>query len=239
MASHNQGRKMKNGIVYIAFVKIKRKKVERMKELQVSVTSVKQMHPKLHITLFTDKDPKIPGIDNVKIVNIDMARVKHKYLYHSPYQNTLYLDCDTKVVGPILESFRLMERFDIAAVQDHMRKDERKSKQYPDYAKIPDGFSEFGGGVLMFRKSPEVKNFFRVWQKNFDIWYKLTGEVRDQPCLRVSMWECSNLKIYVLPPEFNIRFKKYDNIVPRILHEHNIWRRTHEPRRINKQLRKT
>ena len=230
---------MKNGIVYIAFIKIHKKKVERMRELQVSVSSVKKMHPKLHITLFTDNDPKIKGIDNVEIVRIDSIRMKHKLLYNSPYQNTLYLDCDTKIVGPILESFRLMERFDIAAVQDHMRKDERKSKQYPDYAKIPDGFSEFGGGVMMFRKSPETENFFKVWQKNFDKWYKLTNEVRDQPCLRVSMWECSDLKLYVLPPEFNIRFKNYHNITPRILHEHNIWRRKHGPGRINQQLFKT
>jgi hypothetical protein len=230
---------MKNGIVYIAFVKIKRKKVERMRELKVSVNSVKQMHPKLDITLFTDKDPKIRGINNVKIIDVDSARIKHKHLYDSPYQNTLYLDCDTKIVGPIIESFRLMERFDIAAAFDHMRKDPKKSAKYPDYASIPDGFSEFGGGVLLFRKCPEVKNFFKVWSTNVDKWYKLTGILQDQPGLRVSVWQCSDLKVYVLPPEFNIRFKNYDNITSRILHEHNIWRRNHGPGRINQQLRKT
>jgi len=216
---------MKNGIVYITFIKIKRKKVDRIRELRHSVNSIRKVHPKLSITLFTDNDPKIKDINNVKIIPVDSSRIKHKYLYDSPYDNTLYMDCDTRVVGPIKESFRIMERFDLAATHDLIRKDLKKSIKYPDYAKIPDGFSEFGGGVFMFRKSPEVENFFKTWQKNFDIWYKLTGEIRDQPSLRVSVWECSNLKFYVLPPEFNIRSKNYHNIQPRIKHEHNMWRK--------------
>lgn len=216
---------MKNGIVFITFIRAKRKKVDRIRELRFSVRSIKKIHPNLSITLFTDQDPKINGIDNVKIVNVDSVRIKHKYLYESPYDNTLYMDCDTVVVGSIRECFRIMERFDIAATHDLIRKDPKKSVKYPDYAKIPDGFSEFGGGVLLFRKSPEVKKFFETWRKNFDIWYKLTGEIRDQPSLRVSIWQCSDLKFYVLPPEFNLRTKKYDNIIPRIKHEHNIWRK--------------
>ena len=147
------------------------------------------------------------------------------HLYNSPYENTLYLDCDTVILNPFEEAFRLMERFDIAIAFDHMRKDPKKAARYPDYAKIPDGFSEFGGGVFMFRKSPEVENFFKVWQKNYEVWHDLTGEIRDQPSLRVSIWECKDLKLYVLPPEFNIRTKNYHNIQDRILHEHNLFRK--------------
>lgn len=215
-----------NGVVFIAFIKAHRKKVDRWRELKTAVTSIKKIHPKLAVSLFTtDEVPLITGLDDIKKINIDSTRVKHKYLYESPYENTLYLDCDVKIVGPILESFRIMERFDLAATHDLIRKDPKKSIKYPDYAKIPDGFSEFGGGVLMFRKSPAVENFFKVWQKNFDKWFELTGEVRDQPALRVSIWECEDLKFYVLPPEFNKRFKKYDNIQDRIHHEHNLWRK--------------
>lgn len=214
---------MKNGIVYITFVR--NKKIDRIKELEYSVKSVKNTHHNLPITLFTDKDPKIKGIDNVIIINVDSERIKQKYLYSSPYDNTLYMDCDTAVVGPIEEFFSLMERFDLAATHDVMRKDFKKSAKYPDYANIPDGFSEFGGGVILFRKSPEVEMFFEVWRKNFNKWYELTKEVRDQPSFRVSIWQCVDLKFYVLPPEFNMRTKKYDNIVLRIRHEHSMWRK--------------
>lgn len=216
---------MNNGIVYIAFIRAKKSKVDRIKELELSTQSVKKFHPKLNITLFTDIDPQIKFIDQVKIIPVDSVRIKHKYLYTSPYDNTLYLDCDTKIVGPINEIFNILERFDIAATHDLIRKDDRKSVKYPDYAKIPDGFSEFGGGVLLFKKSDEVKNFFDLWNQNFEKWVELTGEIRDQPSLRVSIWECKDLQFYVLPPEFNIRSKKYDNIIPRIEHEHNLWRK--------------
>lgn len=216
---------MKNGVVYIAFIKIHRKKVNRIKELQHSVNSLKKQHPKIPITLFTDVDPKIKGIDDVKIITVDSTRLKQRYLYDSPYENTLYLDCDTRIVGPINESFRLMNRFDLAATHDLIRKDSKKSIKCSVYADIPDGFSEFGGGVLLFRKSLEVEKFFKVWRKYCDLWTERTGEFRDQPAMRTAIWKCSDLKFYVLPPEFNMRSKKYDNIQPRVHHEHNIWRR--------------
>jgi hypothetical protein len=224
---------MKNGVVYIAFIKIHKKKVDRIRELKTSVNSLKSHHPNISVTLFTDVDPKIKGIDNVKIITVDSIRLKQKYLYDSPYQNTLYLDCDTRIVGPIAEIFRLMERFDLAATHDLIRKDPKKSAIYKPYADIPDGFSEFGGGVFLFRKSPEVENFFKVWRRHCDLWAEKTGIVKDQPAMRVAIWKCPDLKFYVLPPEFNLRSKNYDNIKHRIHHEHNIWRKkSHGFRRI-------
>lgn len=213
---------MKSGIIYITFVK--NKKSNSIKELVCSVESVKKLHPELPITLFTDKDPNIKWIDDVKIITIDSERVKQKYLYDSPYDNTLYLDCDTVIEAPIEESFRLMERFDMAATHDIMRKDPKKAARWSKYAAVPDGFSEFGGGVVMFRKSPAVENFFGIWHKNFNEWCASTGLIKDQPSFMVSVWQCQDLKFYILPPEFNTRTKKYNNIKTRILHEHNLWR---------------
>lgn len=213
----------KNGVVYI--VSDLDNKADRFKELKHSVKSLKKMHPDLPVTLFTNKDPGIKAIDDVRIVKLKSVREKQNLLYDSPYNNTLYVDCDTDFVGPIKESFRLMERFDLAATHDLIRKDPKKSKKYPAYAKIPDGFPEFGGGVFLFRKSKEVEEFFSVWRSNFKDWYDLTGEVRDQPSFRVSVWQCKDLKFYVLPPEYNHRTKKYNNIQTRILHQHNLWRK--------------
>lgn len=214
---------MNNGVLYIAFVR--NKKANRMKELEYSIRSLKRIHPKLSTTLFTDKAPKISGFDNVVELDIESERVKQDLLYRSPYDNTLYIDCDTGIVGPIEESFGLMERFDVAATHDLMRKDENKSRVYPDYAAITDGFPEYAGGVIMFKKSPRVENFFDTWRKNYKIWLDLTGEVRDQPSFRVSLWQCKDLHIHTLPSEFNIRTKKYNNIVPRINHWHDMWRK--------------
>lgn len=215
-----------NGVVYITFKR--NPKAHRYKELKHSVKSLKRMHPNLSVTLITNHKPdfaKPPLIDCVSIQDIDSDRVKHYLLPKSPYLNTLYLDCDTEIVGPIIEIFDLMGRFDIAATHDHIRKDPKKSLKYPDYAKIPDGFPEYAGGVILFRKCDSVYNFFETWQKNYQKWLKLTGEVRDQPSFRVSLWQCGDLKIHTLPPEFNWRTKKKDNIIKRIDHRHDLWRK--------------
>ena len=119
----------------------------------------------------------------------------------------------------------LMDRFDIAATHDLMRKNPRHSGMWLEYSNVPDGFPEFAGGVILFKKSPVVEDFFKVWRKNFAAWYKLTGEVRDQPSFRVSLWQCKNLHVHTLPSEFNIRTKNYNNIIPRINHRHEMWRK--------------
>lgn len=213
----------KNGILYIAFKK--HHLVDHIKEVIHSAKSVKRLYPSLHITLFTDKDPNSEYFDKVETFPINSKRVKQHFLYRTPYKNTLYLDSDTEIVGPIIELFDLMERFDIAATHDLMRKDKKKSGVYSDYADIPDGFPEFAGGVILFKKTDVIRNFFKVWRKNYNKWYSFTKEERDQPSFRVSLWECFDLHIHTLPPEFNIRTKKYDNIVPRINHWHNMWRK--------------
>jgi hypothetical protein len=207
---------MKNGILYIAFGD------RFLKEFEYSVKTVKKIHPKLSISLFTDKPYENNYIDNVEIKNMNAARVKQQYLFDSPYDNTLYMDSDTGVVGNIEEIFGLMGRFDLAATHDLIRKHDKKSKVYPEYAQIPDGFPEYAGGIILFRKSKVVEHFFEVWRKNFKTWYNLTKEVRDQPSFRVSLWQCEDLHIHTLPPEFNIRSKKYHNIKPRIYHWHNM-----------------
>jgi hypothetical protein len=206
---------MKNGIVYIVF---RNKSTE---EFTTSIKLLKQTYPNIHVTLFTDKIEN-QYVDNRIIIEPRGKRIKQYHLEDSPYENTLYLDATSGVVGPIHEIFRLLERFDIACVQDLIRKHDVKSAKYPDYAKIPDGFPEYSGGIILFKKSKPVINFFKLWRENFQRWYELTGEDRDQPSLRVSLWQCDDLKIHTLPPEYSIRDKKYHNISPRIFHIHKL-----------------
>ncbi len=209
---------MKQGILYIVHGD------RYIKEAAYSVKTVKATHPDMHVTLFTDKDPGIYYFDDVKIINVTGPRMKIEHMYNSPYDNTLFLDSDTGIIGSLSGVFDLMTRFDIAAALDHMRKDEKKARVYKDYADIPGSFSEFNSGVVLFKKSSATKHFFEIWQKNYKVWTESSGRINDQPSFRVSLWQCQDLKIHTLPPEFNIRTKKYDNIVPRINHWHSMWR---------------
>lgn len=218
---------IRDGVLYIAFKK--NPKAGRIREVTHSAKSVKRIHPNLHTTLFTNIDINkyvYSCFDNIIKISIDSERVKQKYLINSPYQNTLYLDSDTEVVGPI-NIFRLMDRFDIAAVQDHARVIKERNKIWDQYAAVPDGFPEYAGGVILFRKSPTIEKFFSIWRKNYNIWVQKSGKINDQPSFRVSMWECQDLKVHTLPQEFNIRTQekrdKLKNIVHRIYHWHNMY----------------
>ncbi len=215
---------MSNGIVYIAFKK--HKNADHVKEVIYSAKSVKKINKNLNITLFTDiKNINESCFDNIKNITINNIREKQNYLYNSPYDYTLYLDSDTKVVNPIDDIFRILDRFDLAACFDHARKNPDKSKIYKDYDKIPEAFSEFAGGVILFKKSHVVENFFKIWRSNYEIWKKVSGKLNDQPSFRVSLWQCHDLKIFTLPPEYNLRSQgKRDkfNIKPRIYHWHDM-----------------
>ena len=210
-----------NGVVYIVFDK--NRKSDKLKELRYSVDSLKRIHPDLPITLFTDKDPNIKNIDNVEIVEIKSERVKQIYLEDSPYDRTLYLDCDTKIVGPIDSLFGLLDKYDIAATYDHMRKNPNWKGIWGKYDQIVECFPEFAGGVILYKKSDIVKEFFKLWRTNYKDWCKCSGRINDQPSFRVSLWE-TDLNVFSLPPEFNIRSKKNDNIKQRILHSHDMWK---------------
>lgn len=219
---------MKNGIIYIATKK--HKEANHIKEVLHSAESVKKIHSNLNITLLTnDKNIKSKFFDNIKILPIKTTREKQNLLYkYTPYQNTLYLDTDTEVVNSITQVFSLMNRFDIASVIDHSRVNPERNKLWKQYSNTSNSFPEFAGGVILFRKSLEVEKFFKVWKDNYSKWYKISGKINDQPSFRVSMWECKDLKVYVLPPEFNIRTQEKrdkfnDRIIPKIFHWHDMF----------------
>ena len=180
------------------------------------------------MTLFTDEGSKArvgDVFDDVRIVPVDGTRIKQGLLWDSPYYGTLYLDSDTRIVNPIDDLFSLLGRFDIAAAIDPARKVAETASIYDEYKDIPEAFPEFAGGVILFRKSAAVERFFNIWDENYKRWCQLSGRVNDQPAFRVALWQCDNLRLYTLPPEYNLRTQeKRDKfrIRPRIFHWHDM-----------------
>lgn len=187
---------MQNGVIYIAFGK------RYVDEAVYSAESLKQ-HNNLPVTLFTDVDVSSPYIDNVVKITPQHKRAKVDFISDSPYERTLYLDSDTKVVRDLSELFEILDRFDVAGTHDHSRKTHRWASKVPAYAQIPYPFPEYNGGVLLFRQNEAVKGFLSEWQKLFHENKHLTNG-QDQATLRISLWR-SNVMLHTLPPEFNVR----------------------------------
>lgn len=218
----DNSRKIEKGILYIAFGG------RCLQEAIYSVKSLKKVHPDIHTTLFTERQSQttFTNFDIVKFINPKSIRIKQYYLSSTPYKKTLYLDADTAIIGDVSNVFDLLERFDIAATQDHIRIVPERNVLWGKYAKIPESFPEYGGGVILFKMNDTVRAFFDKWVSLYEEWCTLSGKINDQPSFRVALWETSNLKLHTLPPEYNIRTQekrnKSTNIVHRILHWHNM-----------------
>jgi hypothetical protein len=167
--------------------------------------SVRETNPWLAIDLYTD-EPKTDGsFDRVVEFSGGHRRSKVDYLAQTRFRRTLYLDADTKVVADLRPMFELLSRFDLAIAHAHARNAGRQTKIWRQ--EIPEAFPQHNGGVILYRGEGKALKFMEDWSDAFH----QAGFKWDQITLRELMWT-SDLAVYVLPPEYNIRYRKYLNI---------------------------
>src|SRR5215212_7194081 len=129
----------------------------------------------------------------------------------------LYMDTDIRVVADISEMFEVLDRFDIALAHAHARNRPETTEVWN--IQIPEAFPQMNGGVILFKATPPVLELMREWQAA----YHRAGFSKDQVTLRELIW-LSDLRLHILPPEYNLRYEKYLSVwrpreaVPRILH---------------------
>ena len=175
-----------------------------------SARTARKHNPGLLIHLFVDAAcyekfglAKESGpFSSVGIIERPHRRSKVDYISQSPFERTLYLDSDTSVAGDIKDMFDVLDRFDVAACHAMHRNALRKEQVWREA--IPNAFSQFNGGMLLYRRTPAVQAFLRDWGES----YAASGHRHDQITLRELLWQ-SDLRVYVLPPEYNVRFIKY------------------------------
>ncbi len=188
-----------------------------------SAESLRAQEPGLAIDLFTDV-PDAPGLDvfhRVHPVPESHPRAKLDCLPLSRFARTLFLDSDTRVLAPLGDLFGLLDRFDLALAHDVRR---RSGLVREDGGMgTPYAFPQMNSGVMLYRRSPAMMDFLVEWGRC----YRAEGELRDQITLKRLLWE-SDLRFYVLPPEFNLRrvtmldaWEPLD-VVPTILHSHRL-----------------
>lgn len=175
-----------------------------------SARSIARHSPDLPCFLFHDEatrgliETEAPGVfQGHGEVESPHRRSKVDYIGRSPFARTLYLDSDTEVCGPLDDVFRLLDRFDVAATHAPLRYRAATMAQWRD--DIPACFPQFNGGIILYNlEQPNVRRLMEDWRDA----YHATGFHRDQVTLRELLWR-SDLRIATLPPEYNVRFKKY------------------------------
>lgn len=175
-----------------------------------SARSIARHSPELPCFLYHDADSRgliereAPGVfhGHAEVEN-PHRRSKLDYMARSPFARTLFLDSDTEVCGPLDDLFLLLDRFDIAATHAPLRYRAATMAKWRD--DIPSCFPQFNTGIVLYNlERSGVKALMEDWR----IAYHEAGFARDQVTFRELLWR-SDLRIAVLPPEYNVRFKKY------------------------------
>ena len=195
-------KKAEKGYLYIAYGEA------FTKEALMSIQSLRRFTD-LPIAIYTDnRELAISKQEELKIsivgeIVANHLRAKVDYMDQSPFVKTVFLDSDTVVVRNCDDMFDLLDRFDIAIVNDYARKREKYSKIVPEYSEIPYAFSEANSGVIAFNNSARTQTFLKMWKEYFYKYYKETNGW-DQISFRISLWK-SNVRLHHMPFEYNVR----------------------------------
>lgn len=164
--------------------------------------SVAQSNPTLAIGIFTDQTVTDPVFFSIGQIDNPHFRSKVDYLNRSPFEQTLYLDSDVRVVDRLDDLFRLLERFELAAAHVRYRFSPKRQKIWN--IELPRSFPQLNCGILLYRRTSDVSKLFSDWSKAFQ-----TGDFKeDQIPFRELLW-LSNLRFYVFGPEYNTRLLSY------------------------------
>ncbi|WP_272010745.1 putative nucleotide-diphospho-sugar transferase [Roseovarius sp. ZX-A-9] len=172
---------------------------------EAAARSVRRHMPDVPIALFTDAGQLGLSLSGVFDPVIELESVHHRSkvdcLMNSPFERTLFLDADIRVLEDVGELFDLLDRFDVAMAHAHARNRDATRAVWK-YA-LPDSFPQFNTGVIAVRRNPQTQALLKNWSDS----YKKAGFRKDQVTLRELLW-ASDLRLATLPPEYNIRYPK-------------------------------
>ncbi len=149
---------MKRGIIYLASGGR-----SYLGELLTSFHSLRKFEPDLPVTVFSRFT--VPrGLKNCTALPITSdehpLKLKVLTLKESPYEETLFLDTDTTIRGPLMPVFDKLAGHDFAAANSHEADWSVQPARFVALVKKRD----YNTGVLLYRKSPAMLKFLSQWE---------------------------------------------------------------------------
>jgi hypothetical protein len=186
-------------------------------EAESSVRTLRMWNPDAKVSLITDRPYTSTIFDSIIVTT---ERNLHPYQFklnmiEAPYDFCVFLDSDTEVLSDISELFCLLNQFDIAISKDYF------AKGISDYSSDIENsiLPEWNTGVIAFRRSDEMCDFFNTCAENYAKLYIEEGFVRGQRSFLQTLYY-SRLRIIEFPNTYN--FMPYEaTLIPsdvKILH---------------------
>jgi hypothetical protein len=200
----------RSGCVYVAYG------YEYLMLAAHSATTLKKHTPDLAITLVTNIPIQTIFHEGTplfeKIIYKDDEQKTNRLSklavdLYSPYEKTLYLDCDTEIWADVSPMFGLLEMYEFAARA--FSDGTRQWIEVFDGVKATElGLSMWNGGVLFFRKSHQTNELFGRWRDN----YQSMGFGTDQPALMKAIYGMPQLRLLILSSFWNAHPNEFDLI---------------------------
>jgi hypothetical protein len=187
---------MTHGVVYIAYG------TPAMREATYSIETLKKVHPDWPVVVIGDRriqcDRFIMFEDDTGGTPGRNAKTNLNNL--TPFQQTLFLDADTRVFGSLSVGFdALTAGWDLVIVPSqgsefaHLDSDEREAT----FFELGENLVQLNTGVMWFKKSHRVDRLFSFWRTEWQRW-----KDKDQGALLRALHRCS-LKIWLMGRPFN------------------------------------
>lgn len=162
----------------------------------LSAKSVVDSNPNIPFTIVTNVKDEPPQADFFRsdydswiFVDADVADNRHlktKILSYSKYEKTIFLDCDTVVMGDLSMASTILDYFDICL---RLNRYPQKRKGKGDVCVLGNhrvsDFPHWNSGVMLIKNSASAIQFFENWNVNY---YEL-GNKYDQVALVPTIFE--------------------------------------------------
>jgi hypothetical protein len=194
------------GVLYVATA------IEYLNEAEESAKTVKNTND-LQISVITNHklakllDNRSHPFDSVIEADVvfDDFRDCLFNIHLSPYNKTIFLDTDTRIIGDISDVFSILSDFDLAITNAPVYR--HGDVRIPN---VPSSIPQINGGVIAFSDTEIVYNYFNkvkeIYQKQIDgeILSELSNKYHDQYPLTEVLYN-SKIRFAVLPREYNFR----------------------------------
>jgi len=139
-------------------------------------------------------------IQSLGLSNSHNRHVKTLMINYTPFQETLYTDCDTAILSDkFMEAFEVLEVCDLAFPIHSLKEsqDRLKTKVYQQALQMfkPEGnVMVLQGGVCVYKKNERAQKFFELWNSYWEC-----TRFRDMPGLACAAHNVTGVSIGMLP----------------------------------------